>query len=63
MIGLLPETATTWPDATSSRLEFKAALNLEGPTQANRNDEDAPEEYREISDAEQSEVHLIRQKG
>jgi hypothetical protein len=37
----------------------QAALYLEGSMQANRDNEDAPEEHHEIADAEQSQPRLV----
>jgi hypothetical protein len=37
-------------------------MHLEGSMQANRNNEDAPEDQYEIADAKQSQLRLIGQK-
>ena len=37
-------------------------LHLEDSMQANRNNEDAPEEHHEIADAEQSQPRLVCEK-
>ena len=37
----------------------RTALYLEGAMQANRNNEDAPGEHQEITDAEQSKPRLV----
>jgi hypothetical protein len=43
----------------SQPLTIQAALNFEGSMQANRNDEDAPEEHHQISDAKQTQARLV----
>ena len=44
-------------------LAIQTALPLEGSMQANRNNEDAPEELHEIPDAKQSQARLVCQEG